>query len=83
MDRLFARVYAPSALGSFLRAVTFGHIRQLDAVAARLLTNLARRTPALTGSAEEMVLVDVDDTIVEATAITSRAPVSATLGFAG
>jgi hypothetical protein len=27
MGRLFARIYAPSTLGSFLRAFTFGHIR--------------------------------------------------------
>ena len=34
MGRLFARAYAPSTLGSFLRAFTFGHVRQLDAVAS-------------------------------------------------
>src|SRR4051794_21980207 len=28
--RVFARAYAPSTLGSFLRAFTFGHVRQLD-----------------------------------------------------
>ncbi|GAB7003708.1 hypothetical protein JCM18899A_11790 [Nocardioides sp. AN3] len=31
MGRLFARAYAPSTLGSFLRKFTFGHVRQLDA----------------------------------------------------
>jgi hypothetical protein len=36
MGRLFARAYAPSMLGSFLRSFRFGHVRQLDAVAARL-----------------------------------------------
>jgi hypothetical protein len=41
MGRVFARAYAPSTLGSFLRAFTFGHVRQLDAVASRFLTNLA------------------------------------------
>jgi hypothetical protein len=57
-------------LGSFLRGFTFGHVRQLDAVAARFLTGLANQTP-LPGSprAETAqsghVLVDVDDTIVE------------------
>jgi hypothetical protein len=30
--RVSARVYAPSALGSFLRAFTFGHVPQLDAI---------------------------------------------------
>src|SRR5664280_1107332 len=33
MDRLFGEVRAPSTLGTFLRAFTFGHVRQLDAVA--------------------------------------------------
>jgi hypothetical protein len=28
MSRIFARAYAPSTLGSFLRAFTFGHVRQ-------------------------------------------------------
>lgn len=35
MGRVFARAYAPSTLGSFLRAFTFGHVRQLDAIASR------------------------------------------------
>lgn len=30
MGRLFAGVRAPSTLGTFLRAFTFGHVRQLD-----------------------------------------------------
>ena len=33
MGRVFDHAYAPSTLGSFLRAFTFGHVRQLDAVA--------------------------------------------------
>jgi len=37
MGTLFTRPYAPSTLGSFLRAFTFGHVRQLDAVASRFL----------------------------------------------
>ena len=64
MSRLFARAYAPSTLGSFLRAFTFGHVRQLDAVASRLLTGLVEQTPVL-GGADGLVLVDVDDTIIE------------------
>jgi len=47
MGRLFDRIYAPSTLGSFLRAFTFGHVRQLDAVASRFLVNLAAQAPAL------------------------------------
>src|SRR5512134_766162 len=41
MARLFARVGAPSTLGTFLRSFTFGHVRQLDAIAAALLARLA------------------------------------------
>ncbi len=42
----------PSTLGSFLRSCTFGHVRQLDAVAARLLAGLATRT-GLVGDIDE------------------------------
>src|SRR6476646_12113294 len=41
MGRLFTGIYAPSTLGSFLRSFAFGHVRQLDAVAARFVANLA------------------------------------------
>ncbi len=37
MSRLFIGVRASSTLGAFLRTFTFGHVRQLDAVASRLL----------------------------------------------
>ena len=47
MTRLFDNVRAPSTLGTFLRRFTFGHVRQLDAVAARLLARLAAATPIL------------------------------------
>jgi hypothetical protein len=64
--RLFANAYAPSTLGSFLRAFTFGHVRQLDAVASRLLAGLAEQAPLLqVRPAEEFVFLDVDDTIIE------------------
>jgi hypothetical protein len=43
MGRVFANAYAPSTLGSFLRSFTFGHVRQLDAVASRFLTRLGTR----------------------------------------
>lgn len=42
MDRLVTGTRAPSTLGTFLRGFTFGHVRQLDAVNARLLVNLSR-----------------------------------------
>jgi hypothetical protein len=64
MGTVFERPYAPSTLGSFLREFAFGHVRQLDAVAARLLARLHARTPLLAGI-NGPVLVDIDDTIVE------------------
>jgi hypothetical protein len=66
MGRVFARAYAPSTLGSFLRAFSFGHVRQLDAVASRFLTALAAQAPQVAGDGTGgRVLVDVDDTIIE------------------
>jgi len=66
MGRIFNRTYAPSTLGSFLRAFTFGHVRQLDAVASRFLTRLAGRAPLIVPPpAGQMVMVDIDDTIIE------------------
>jgi DDE family transposase len=65
MRRLFDQPYAPSALGSFLRAFTFGHVRQLDAVASRLLAGLAARTPLLAGIGDGLACVDIDDTVIE------------------
>ena len=62
MGRLFGGVRAPSTLGSFLRTFRFGHVRQLDKAAAGLLVNLAAHTPLLR-DADQMVLVDVDDTV--------------------
>ncbi|MDI9978200.1 IS1380 family transposase, partial [Rhodococcus sp. IEGM 1307] len=65
MGTIFDRPYAPSTLGSFLREFTFGHVRQLDAVASRFLSNLAEKTPLVTGIDTGRVLVDIDDTIIE------------------
>src|SRR4051812_18982895 len=50
MARLFSGIRAPSTLGTFLRAFTFGHVRQLDSVAAAFLTALAAATPLLSGA---------------------------------
>ena len=62
MDRLFGGVRAPSTLGTFLPAFTFGHVRQLDSVAATMLTELGRRSPLLAGG-DQVAYVDVDDTV--------------------
>jgi hypothetical protein len=62
MARVFSGVRAPSTLGTFLRAFAFGHVRQLDAVAARFLAGLARHGPLISGAAPVSYL-DVDDTV--------------------
>src|SRR5674476_1410021 len=50
MGRVFTAGRAPSTLGTFLRAFTFGHVRQLDAVASRVLVNLAGSAPVSSGA---------------------------------
>ena len=56
------RVMAPSTLGTFLRAFTFGHVRQLDVVIAESV----RRAWALgAGPGNGRLVVDVDSTICE------------------
>ena len=67
MGRVFSAAYAPSTLGSFLRAFSFGHVRQLDAVASRFLTRLADQAPLVATShgSSERVMLDIDDTIIE------------------
>ena len=70
MAKLFTRIYAPSTLGSFLRMFRFGHVRQLDAIAARFLQNLSDLTPVLNAAAAgtlppgQYAFVDVDDTVI-------------------
>ena len=59
---LFEGVRAPSTLGSFPRSFTFGHVRQLDAVASRFLAALAQVSPVLAG-ADHLAYVDIDDTV--------------------
>jgi len=55
-------VLAPSTLGTFLRSFTWGHARQLDAVAGDLL---ARAWAAGAGPGEEPFTIDVDSSIHE------------------
>jgi Transposase DDE domain group 1 len=53
---------APSTLGTFLRAFTFGHVRQLDRVLADTLTRAWR---AGAGPGDERLVVDVDSFVGE------------------
>lgn len=55
-------VAAPSTLGTFLRAFTFGHVRQLDRVLAETLT---RAWQAGAGPGDGRLTVDVDSFIGE------------------
>ena len=55
-------VAAPSTLGTFLRAFTFGHVRQLDRVLAETLT---RAWKAGAGPGEGRLVVDVDSFVGE------------------
>jgi hypothetical protein len=55
-------VAAPSTLGTFLRAFTFGHVRQLDRVLAE---GLSRAWAAGAGPGEDRLVVDVDSFVGE------------------
>ena len=55
-------VAAPSTLGTFLRAFTFGHVRQLDRVLAE---TLSRAWAAGAGPGEDRLVVDVDSFVGE------------------
>src|SRR3954470_12419428 len=62
-DVLGHRVLAPSTLGTFLRAFTFGHVRQLDRV---LGETLQRAWAAGAGPGDGRLVVDVDSFVGEA-----------------
>src|SRR3954464_14971087 len=62
--RLFSEVRAPTTLGTCLRGFRFGHVRQLDAIASRLLVALAGAVPLLAG-AGTVAFLDLDDTMRE------------------
>jgi hypothetical protein len=56
------QVMAPSTVGTFLRAFTFGHVRQLDKVTGEVL---GRAWAAGAGPGDGPLVVDVDSTICE------------------
>ncbi len=57
------RVAAPSTVGTFLRAFTFGHVRQLDSVIAETLKRIW--TSFDTGPGTGRLIIDLDSTISE------------------
>jgi hypothetical protein len=62
LSALLGRVAAPSTLGTFLRAFTFGHVRQLDRLLAE---TLGRAWRAGAGPGDGALVVDVDSFIGE------------------
>ncbi|GIH21381.1 hypothetical protein Raf01_95530 [Rugosimonospora africana] len=82
MGKVFDRPYAPSTLGSFLRCFRFGHVRQLDALAARVLAGLAAATPVVAAWAGGCWSISTTRSL-RYTATRSRAPGSAIQGYAG
>jgi len=69
------RVMAPSTLGTFLRAFTFGHVRQLEAVVGETL----RRAWSMgAGPGKGRLVVDVDSTICE---VAGKAKQGAAYGY--
>jgi Transposase DDE domain group 1 len=53
---------APSTLGTFLRAFTFGHVRQLDRLTEQILT---RAWTAGAGPGDAAMTMDLDSTVCE------------------
>jgi hypothetical protein len=56
------QVMAPATLGTFLRAFTFGHVRQLDRLTEQLLT---RAWAAGAGPGDGPMTMDLDSTVCE------------------
>jgi len=68
VHKVLPGVKAPSTVGTFLRAFTFGHVRQLGAIAAGFLVSLAGLVPLLIGHDDHrdaVTWLDVDDTMRE------------------
>jgi hypothetical protein len=57
------RVMAPSTIGTFLRAFTFGHVKQLDAVIDRVLARAWAMGVGPTSG--DPLVIDIDSTVTE------------------
>ncbi|MCY0924601.1 MULTISPECIES: hypothetical protein [unclassified Streptomyces] len=62
LPKLFGGVRAPSTLGTFLRAFTWGHVRQLESATSTFTCNLAAHT-GLVPKDDEVVFVDLDSKV--------------------
>lgn len=61
MDKVFTGIRAPSTLGSFLRCLAWGNVRQIEKTGRELLARLAAHTPLLP-CADVLAFVDIDST---------------------
>jgi Transposase DDE domain group 1 len=68
------RVMAPSTLGTFLRAFTFAHVRQLDRLTEQVL---ARAWAAGAGPGDGPMTMDLDPTVCEVHGYHKQAPPTA------
>ncbi|WP_433412235.1 hypothetical protein ACQP1V_24975 [Microtetraspora malaysiensis] len=59
MDTLFDGIRAPSTLGSFLRSLKWGNVRQIEKVSRELVVRLATHAPLLP-AADTVAFLDVD-----------------------
>jgi hypothetical protein len=64
LPRLFGGIRAPSTLGTFLRAFTWGHARQLESAAREVTCRLVGFAPVLP-RAGELMFIDADSTLGE------------------
>ncbi|MGA5200437.1 hypothetical protein [Streptomyces variegatus] len=62
LAQLFGGVRAPSTLGSFLRAFTWGHVCQLESAVRTFTCNLASHT-GLVPAGDEVAFVDIDSKV--------------------
>jgi len=62
LPRLFGGIRAPSTLGSFLRAFTWGHVRQLQSATRAFTCTLAAHT-GLVPKTDEVAFVDIDSKV--------------------
>lgn len=83
MERVLTGVRAPSTLGTFLRSFTFGHVRQLEAVACRAFAQLVTTVPAVLPGLDSWAVVDIDDTMKPVYGITKQGAQHGYTGFRG
>ncbi len=77
--RLLGAAKAPSTIGTWLRSFTYGHLRQLDAIARQLLL-LCWAAGAGPHRLDELLYLDLDSTIVETHGLAKR---GAFFGYTG